>query len=55
MVIVFFLLAAGAKLCGCFSVVDDFGVELTNAVVPVLLFAEFWLCDAAESLVFQGL
>jgi hypothetical protein len=42
-----------SKLRG-FSV-DDFGVELTDAVAPVFVFAEFRLCDAAESFSFQSL
>jgi hypothetical protein len=36
------------KLRGGFSV-DEFSVELTDAVAPVVVFPEFCLCDAAES------
>jgi hypothetical protein len=44
----------GAKLRGSFSV-DEFSVEATDAVAPVLVFAEFCLCGAAESFFFQGI
>src|SRR4029077_9360814 len=49
-----FLLAAASKLRGSFSV-DEFSVEVTDAVAPVLVFAEFCLCGAAESFFFQGI
>ena len=41
------------KLRGGFSV-DEFSVELTDAVAPVLVFPEFCLCDAAECFLSQG-
>jgi hypothetical protein len=43
-----------SKLPGGFSV-DEFSVELTDAVAPVLVFPEFCLYDAAESFPFQGI
>ena len=43
-----------SKLRGGFSV-DEFSVELTDTVVPVLVLPEFWFCDAAGSVLFQGL
>jgi hypothetical protein len=49
-----FLLAAASKLRGSFSV-DEFSVEVTDAVAPVLVFAEFCLCGAAESFFFQSI
>jgi hypothetical protein len=39
------------QLRGEFSV-DEFSVELSDAVSPALVFAEFCLCDAAESFLF---
>ncbi len=53
MVILDFLLAAGAKKRGGSSV-DEFDLELTDAVVPVLVFANICLCDAAGSFLFAG-
>jgi hypothetical protein len=44
----------GAKLRGSFSV-DEFSVEVTDAVAPVFVFAEFCLFGAAESIFFQGI
>ena len=44
----------GAKLRGSFSV-DEFSVELTDAVAPIHVFAEFCLFGAAESFFFQGI
>src|SRR4029077_1934254 len=43
-----------SKLRGGFSV-DEFSVELTDAVATVLVFPEFCLCGAAESFRFQGI
>jgi len=43
-----------SKLRGGFSV-DEFSVELTDAVAPVLVFPEFCLCGSAESFRFQGI
>jgi len=47
------LQAAARKLRGGFSV-NEFSVEVTDAVTPVFVFAEFCLCGAAESLFFQA-
>jgi len=52
-VILDFLLAAGAKKRGGSSV-DEFALELTDAVVPVRVFANIYLCDAAGSFLFAG-
>ena len=52
-VILDFLLAAGAKKRGGSSV-DEFALELTGAVVLVLVFANIYLCDAAGSFLFAG-
>jgi len=41
-------------LCSCFSV-DEFRVELTNAVASVFVFAEFGLGYDAEGFLFQGI
>jgi hypothetical protein len=43
-----------SKLCGCFTVVYDLGVELANAIAPLVVLAEFYLCRASESFLFQG-
>ena len=42
------------KLCGSVSV-DEFSVELIDAVASVLVFAEFYLCYDAESFLLQGI
>ena len=46
-------MAARNKLCGCFSI-DEFDVELPDALAPVLVFAEFYLCYDTVSFFFQG-
>jgi hypothetical protein len=43
-----------SKLCGCFSVFDDFGVELADAVASLVVLAEFYLCYETEGFSFQG-
>jgi len=52
-VILDFLLAAGAKKRGGSSV-DEFDLELTDALVSVLVFANIYLCDAAGSFLCAG-
>jgi hypothetical protein len=42
-----------SKLRGSFRSMIQ--VEMKDAVAPVLVFAGFCLCDAAESFVFQGI
>jgi hypothetical protein len=49
-----FLLAAASELRGSFSV-DEFRVEMTDALAPVLVFAEFCLCYDTVSFFFQGI
>jgi len=43
-----------SKLCGSFSVVDDFGVELVDAIAPLVVLTEFYLCYDTEGFLFQG-
>ena len=51
-----FLIPRGSrnKLCGCFSI-EEFRVELPDALAPVLVFAEFCLCYDTVSFFFQGI
>ena len=43
-----------SKLCGCFLVVDDFGVELVDTIAPRVALTEFYLRYDTKGSLFQG-